>query len=178
VGFLRGLAAVCLLILVAGCKPSPGPYQTAFANLVSRADRVVLVEHSHAYDYIYADYENWSKQEGVKLNSFPEKVYRTLDLDPQQKQRLISAVEATDPKSSKGASACTFEAHHRLEFYVAGKRVNQVEVCFQCGEIEWASEIGGREPDAMVQSLAQFVNSVGYPAKRDWVKMVKAATSK
>jgi len=175
--FWKKLAAVCLLLLAAGCKPSPGRYQTAFADLIARSDRVVLVEHSHLYDHLYSNVEYWSKH-GEELNAVPEIVYRTLDLNQQQKEQLISTIDATDPKGLEGALACTFEAHHRLEFYVAGERVNQVEVCFQCGEIQWASEIGGKEPAAMVDSLAQFVNSVGFPAKRDWVMMVKAVASK
>ncbi|WP_170298843.1 hypothetical protein [Massilia eburnea] len=173
----KKLALGCLLMLAAGCKPSPGPYQTAFASLVARAYRVVLVEHSHWYDDLYSDVGYWS-QHDAELSALPEIVYRSLELNTQQKQQLIGTVASTDPKSSGIASACTFEAHHRLEFYIAGKRVNQVEICFQCGDIQWQSAIGEAEPDAMIKSLDNFVNSVGFPPKRDWVKLVETARSK
>ena len=185
----KTLSAIVVLLLAfaCGCQPAqqasaaasqseedPGiednppnsdgkPFLDDLSRATREADRVVLIEHSYIYDNTDVD---------IHSKFLPERKYKEVVLAGAEKDRFLSAVGAIDPYMSMYASACISEPHHRFEFYRNGKRMNTLEVCFQCGQLEWDGTSKG-EPKTFYQGLAKFVKSVGLQPDQDWHALAK-----
>ncbi|WP_374356392.1 hypothetical protein [Chitinimonas sp.] len=157
--------ALLAAAMLCGCVQSDSSgkqYLADLGNLIGKADRIVLVEHSSSYDLFQIQ-----KGEQIPLE---EIAYRRIQLTAQQKDRFQSMIMALPPETQNAFPACIIEAHHRIEFYQAGKKIDSMEVCFVCGQVEW----GGTKatpPWALYGGLEGFVASVGLQPKREWASL-------
>lgn len=135
-------------------------YLAALIDEVRRADRIVVTEHSYAYDLV-------DVEAGKSLMPSETIVYGTRTLNAAQKSQLIAQLQAVNPTTQDAFPACIFEGHHTLTF-IRGSRTNtKMELCFGCGEIRW-SGTNVAPPWALVSGLSTFITSIGFQPKRDW----------
>ena len=134
------------------------PFLDELAHAAQTSDRVIVVEHSFRFDTMTGNGDD---------GALPEYIYRTVRLSPDQRERFVKLLQATEPSLSMYASACIFEPHHRVEFYQSTGRVNTLEVCLQCSQQEWSGEHKG-EPTAFYAAFASFVRSLEMRSDADW----------
>jgi len=184
---LQRMTALGLLGLACGCTPSaPVPPPAAasedplaiedkppnaegqpmlddLARVARDADRIVVVEHSSPYD---------TSNSSNSATPPAERRYREAVLIGTRKQPFLATLEGIDPYVSDWATACVFEPHHRFEFYKGKKRTHTLEVCFQCGELQWN---GTRNPvpQAFYSGLHPFIESLGMQPERDWQALAR-----
>lgn len=127
------------------------------------ADRIVVVEHSFRYD---------TNNSSNSATPPAERRYREAVLTGADKQPFLATLEGIDPYVSDWTTACIFEPHHRFEFYKGKKRTRTLEVCFQCGELQWD---GTRNPvpQAFYAGLEPFIESLGMQPERDWQALAR-----
>ena len=142
------------------------PFLDELAQAARKADRVVIVEHSYVHDNSDID---------IHTKFLPERKYKEVALTGPAKETLASSVAAIDPYVSMYASACIYEPHHRFEFYRKSKRINTLEVCFSCAQLEWDGA-KKTEPQAFYQGLSKFIETVGLQPERDWHALAKQAS--
>jgi hypothetical protein len=71
-------------------------------------------------------------------------------------------------------SACIPFFHHTIRFRRAGELIGQLDICFQCGQIEWSrSEV--MPPGKIYETLADVVTHVGLAPERKWIELAYAA---
>jgi hypothetical protein len=151
--------------MLVGCErlAEPGKrYIDDLGNLIGRANRIEIVEHSSPMDFI-------DSKTGELLSS-KELTYRRLTLTNSQKEGFKSSVEALDPKTQDAFPACIPVAHHRIEFFVDNKLIDTMEVCFECGQVEWGGSKAA-PPWSLYSGLESFILSVGMQPKRDWIAL-------
>jgi hypothetical protein len=141
-------------------------YRDALSALISRADVIVVTEHSFELDLYDMD---------ANKSLIPtDIVYGTRAMSPAQKSGFGSAIGKLDPKTQDAFPACIFEPHHTFRFYLKKKLISTLEVCFKCGQVEWDG-INSRvaPPWSLYFGLAQAVKSVGFQPERDWTALAK-----
>lgn len=139
-------------------------YRDALAELIRRADRIVVKEHSYLYDAYDAD-------AGKSL--IPnEVVYGSHQLSPPQKDFFQSTVGALDPTTQDAFAACIYEPHHRIEFYASGELLSTMAICFKCSQVKWDAT-SAIPPWSLYPGLAALVEEAGFSPKRDWVALAK-----
>lgn len=139
-------------------------YRQELTELIRKSDRIVVTEHSYEYDAYDMD-------AGKSLID-DEIVYGTRELDAAQKAFFLSTIEALDPKTQDAIAACIFEPHHTIEFYAAGKLASTMDICFQCGQVEW-DKTRASPPWALYSGLAAVVEHIGFSPDRDWATLAK-----
>ncbi len=133
-------------------------YLRELLSAVRQADVITITEHSHMTDYLRPD-------RGV--DGYKEKIYAVVKISQSEKRGLIDIVSSLDPKTQDAFSACIFEPHHRLAFYRSGKLTSTMEVCFECGQIEWDGT-SQRPPWAIFDGMRAYISSIGLHPKSDW----------
>jgi hypothetical protein len=156
------LIAVTALLGCVRQDQSGSQYLKDLGNLIARADRIEVVEHSSPMDF-------FDSNKGELIAS-KEISYRRVKLNAQQKNGFKSAIEALPPKTQDAFPACIIEAHHRIEFYVAEEMIDSMEVCFACGQVEW-SGTKATPPWSLYAGLEALILSVGMQPKRDWASL-------
>ena len=140
-------------------------YLTALVQAVRGADRIVVTEHSDPEDLFDAN--------TMKSLIPDDVVYATRVLDAQQKAILIGILQGLDPATQDAFTACIPEQHHAIAFE-GGKGPNTVmEICFQCGQIEWTGATA-TQPWSLVGGLRSFISTLGMQPKQDWNERAKA----
>ena len=175
------IAILLFIFFVGGCKPHVQPIQTSEAiqidgrqgreyrddlsGMIRRSDRIVVTEHSYQYDAYDMD-------AGKSL--IPDEiVYGARELNQQQKEFFLSTVDRLDPKTQDAFPACIFEPHHTVQFYLDGKLSSTMEICFQCGQVEWDATKAS-PPWSLYSGLATFIDGIGFKAERDWHTLAKS----
>lgn len=67
--------------------------------------------------------------------------------------------------------------HHTIRFRRAGKLTGQLDICFQCGQVEW-SRSKVIPPGDIYQTLSAVVRHAGLSPKRDWHQLAYEAGTK
>ncbi|WP_157669794.1 hypothetical protein [Chitinibacter sp. GC72] len=159
---------ICLLFAVAAqlaCtqgNESGQHYLNDFGKLITKAEHIEIVEHSSPLDLVDAN-------TGIPSPS-TEIIYKRIKLTDQQKNQFKSKIEALPPKTQNLFPSCIIVAHHRLEFYTAGMKIDSMEICFECGQVEW-SGTKATPPLSLYSGLESFILSVGMQPKQDWASL-------
>ena len=175
---MRKITAALLLILAsAGCQPRAETaalaqgddregraYITELSNMIRGSDRIVVTEHSFQDDAYDAD-------SGKSL--IPNDViYGTRQLTSQQRELFLSTINQLDPKTQDAFPACIFEPHHTIRFYAGDKLKSTMDICFQCGQVEWDAT-STTPPWSLYSGLATFIKDVGFQPERDWAALAR-----
>jgi hypothetical protein len=140
-------------------------YIAALVQAIRDADRIVVTEHSDPMDLFDGDAHESLIPDDV--------VYATRVLNAQQKSILIGILQGLDPATQDAFTACIPEQHHAIAFE-GGKGPNTVmEICFQCGQIDWPGAVA-TQPWSLVGGLSTFVSTLGMQPKQDWSERAKA----
>ena len=180
----KSMRIVCLIFLLIGltsCFPHGGQDETvrrsvaederegrayldALINLIQKTDQIIVTEHSNEFDAF--DAEN-----GKSL--IPgEVIYKTVNLNLQQKDSFLSKIRNLPPKTQDVFSACDFEPHHTVRFYTAGKLTSTMEICFVCGDVQWDTA-PSTPPFSLLSGLGDFISGIGLSPERDWAALAK-----
>lgn len=176
-------AALALAIALAACQPGkatelreqalvaapgkPNLIGTAYAqylvSMIVRAERIVISEHSDAYDGVTG-----------KGPAKPIVDYTEHTLTKNQSDLLLGAVLEMDPSAHGAPPVGQFKSRHTMRFYVDGKLLSTMELCFDCGQIRWQGGLDAPYPDAMVATLKKAIRNFGLTTDRDWDKYALA----
>jgi hypothetical protein len=158
----RRTALATLAVIAAGCTREPqagGRYLATLSDAIRGADRIVITEHSYPLDAYDAD-------KGKSL--LPESIiYKTVELSPMQKAAFLSAIAPLDPRTQDAFPACIFEPHHTIHFHADGNLRSTLQVCFQCGQVEWDGS-AETPPWSLYAGLGSAIRAVGLEPERDW----------
>lgn len=174
------LATVLLVLASAACQPRAEPiqstqaaqaddregreYKAALSAMIKRADKIVVTEHSFQDDL-------YDEDTGKSL--IPnEVVYGTRELNQQQKNLFLSTIDGLNPTTQDAFPACIFEPHHTVTFFADGKLISSMEICFQCGQVEWDAT-KATPPWSLYSGLATFIKAIGFEPERDWTALAK-----
>lgn len=179
--FKKTLTLLFALFIVACTKPPAatrdeldtrshdGEGQLFIAELaaaIRSADRIVVSEHSIGYDVL-----DEKTQPELPVNYKPI-IYANQELTLTQRAAFLNSVTRLAPGPVASEPACIFEPHHTIAFYRAGQQTSAMDICFQCGQLEWNGTTGMR-PQSLVPSLGKLVTSLGMHEKRDWYALAK-----
>jgi len=140
-------------------------YIAALVQAIRDADRIVVTEHSDPIDL----WDDKAEQSLIPNNV----VYATRVLDAQQKATLIGMLQGLDPETQDAFPACIPEQHHAIAFEGGKGRNTVMEICFQCGQIEWQGTTQ-TQPWSLVGGLSRFIATLGMQPKQNWYERAKA----
>ena len=134
------------------------------ATEIERADRIVVTEHSNRFDTRdpNADYV--------------EVIYGTRVLDAAQKDAFLQATKALDPETKNAYAGCIFVPHHSIYFYSNATLLSTLDVCFECGDIDWSIP-APPQPWAIISGLSKLVSDLGFAPERDWKALAQQAAA-
>ena len=144
-------------------------FKADLLNAISRADKIVITEHSNKNDYSDPDV-------GVIYHG-PEIKYGQAELSEEQRAEFSSVISGLSDETQDAFAACICAPHHSIQFYVDGKLSDKIEVCFMCGKIEWQGNTR-TPPWSIYSGLSQVVKNVGLSPGRDWRKLAKPNRNK
>lgn len=149
-------------------EPKAVAYRAELLRLIRESRRIVIVEHSNPLDVVPVD--------GRAPAPRPERVYGTRALDKAQRRYFLQRITQVRPDLVTWSSMCAFVDHHAIYFFGKGAKPTRLDVCFECGEVEW---VGGPKaaPEGLVAALSDVVSFVGLSPQRDW-KALMAAPAK
>ncbi len=152
------------VVLLGGCADTKEGkrYIQDLGSLIQLADRIELIEHSSEFDFANA--------KTGELRQAKERIYKRIVLTQPQKAGFQSAMAALDPETQAIFPACMPVSHHRIEFFASGKLIDSMEVCFECGQVEWRGT-SATPPSSLSGGLQALVVSVGMQPKRDWTAL-------
>lgn len=139
-------------------------FLTELLETLQRADQVVLVEHSHEYDF---------PRPGPNDLPYRERSYKRVILSNAQLSNLKDRLERMSPHISPYVSACVFIPHHRLEFFRKGKQASRLEVCLSCGQMDWDGALPNAEPGEFYGAFSSFLKDVGLEPDRNWERLAR-----
>jgi len=131
-------------------------YKRNIISEIKNSDKIVIAEHSNKFDF-------------DPSSDAPEKTYRTVELNVNDKIELIKSVQDYD--FIDVSSLCVFEPHHRIEFYNHGVKSSELEICFQCKDIMWSRD--GVIHGNLSEIFSKVVISSGLEKSRDWKALAK-----
>ena len=137
-------------------------FKADLLSVISRADRIIITEHSNKNDYSDPD-------AGVVYQG-PVIKYGQVELNDKQKADFSSVIISLSNETQDAFAACIFDPHHTIQFYSGGKLSDTMEVCFQCGQVEWKGNTR-TPPWSIYSGLSRVVKSVGLSPERDWRKL-------
>lgn len=173
-------ATLCLAALLAACAPVQKPrparvpapsltrdraldgaiFKQALSEALHAATRVEIVEHSSPWDL-----RKDERRPG-------EKVYGSVRLEPAALEAFRGAVGRLDAGTKTIFMACVPAYHHRINLYEGAELASVLDVCFQCGILEWTGA-GYVEPQALWPLLATTVTQAGLQPHRDWKALAR-----
>jgi hypothetical protein len=170
---MRTIAALIVLgSLVLGCSSNLNSasehgggesYKLALVSLIRASDRIVATEHSDELDLFNVD---------GKTELTEQIIYETVELSSAQRTYFEKTVQALDPTTQDAFPACIPSIHHTLKFYAAGKLLDTIDVCFECGQVIW-SGTRATPPWALYPGLAKVIEHIGFSTERDWAAVVR-----
>lgn len=180
-------AALVLAIGLAACQPDHGaelreqallappsqpnligtPFAQGVAGMIVRSDRIVITEHSDAFDGVSG-----------KAPAKPVIVYAERELTGSQTGPFLEAVLSMDPSTHGAPLVGAFKARHTIYFYGKGQLLSKMDVCFECAQIRWNGGVDAPYPDAMIPTLKKMIRNFGMTTDRDWDKYALAHENK
>jgi hypothetical protein len=143
-------------------------YKSDLLAAIRAADQIVVTEHSDRAEY--------SAIHG-NINDYKELTYQVVKVDASAKQKFLGFVSEMDEKTQDAFPACIAEPHHRIDFYTQGKLQSKMEICFTCGQIEWAGA-SNAPPWAIYSTMEKFITSLGLHPKLDWTARMEGTQSR
>ncbi|MEK1942539.1 MAG: hypothetical protein AAAB16_19390 [Pseudomonas sp.] len=125
------------------------------ATEITQAERIVVTEHSNRFDTADPNADHTPI------------IYRAHTLDTAEKTYFLNTVNALDPETKNGFAGCIFVPHHTIQFYSQTRLTSTLEVCFECGDIDW-SGLHPTQPWALVGGVGKLINKIGFATERDW----------
>lgn len=138
-------------------------YLELLSDSIRRADRIVVTEHSSAFDV--------DPNSGKPFTTEPF-VYKTRELNRLQKVVFAKAVERVQIHTDNIFPHCIFDPHHSVYFYNGGKLLSRMQISFVCGQIEW-SATDMTAPGSLQDRLQPFLRALGMEPNRDWPAVAK-----
>lgn len=135
------------------------PFITEVMAALEHADRVVLVEHSFETDF--------PTTPGPNDPPSRERSYKRVELSEAQVSGLRNRLAAMSPHVASYVSACAYIPHHRLEFFRGKKRIQRMEICLTCGQLEWDG-VHTTEPGGFYRTFSDFLKETGFEPDRNW----------
>jgi hypothetical protein len=135
-----------------------GRYLSDLLAAIRNADEITVTEHSSMMDFLRPERNQ---------DDYKEKVYQVVKVSSNEKLKLIEIVSMLETKTQDAYPACIFDPHHRIAFYSKGKLASTMEVCFECGQIEWD---GTRQmpPWSLYSGMKTFILEIGLHPKAEW----------
>jgi hypothetical protein len=96
--------------------------------------------------------------------SHRETVYQRVDLSSQKTAELVE-IATTVKGRTDYMTACMPAPHYTFYFYAHGEKVDQFDVCFECGKVIW---FGLGPPMEFFPRLASLVTSIGMQPKSNF----------
>ena len=134
------------------------PFITEVTAALEHADRVVLIEHSFETDF---------PTPGPNDPPIRERSYKRLELSEAQVSGLQNRLAVMSPHVASYVSACVYIPHHRLEFFRGKKRIQRMEICLTCGQLEWDG-VHTTEPGGFYRAFSDFLKETGFEPDRNW----------
>jgi hypothetical protein len=144
-----------------------GKYLSDLLTAIYSADEITVTEHSSMVDYLRPE---------RNPDDYKEKSYTVVIVSPSEKRELIEIVGALKTKTQEAFPACIFDPHHRIALYSKGKLASTMELCFECGQIEWD---GTRQtpPWSIYGGMKTFIAGIGLHPKAEWWAKYDGVTS-
>jgi hypothetical protein len=162
---MRSFALLISLLCLASCGFSDPHandgklFKSALTAAIGQADKIVVVEHSDAIDFV--------NSEGQIPDDPPKRVYGRVELEETQKRALLSSVQSMSSDLPEAVAACELVAHHTIELYEKGRLISEIQVCFECGDVDWSGS-KWQYPIGVFSALAPTILSTGMKEERDW----------
>ena len=144
-----------------------GKYLADLLAAIQNADVITIAEHSDMIDY-------WRPDRSV--DGYKEKIYEVVQISQTEKRGLIEMVRSLDTTTQNAFAACTFNPHHRIAFYKDGKLTSTMEVCFECGDIEWKGS-SQLPPWSIYGGMKAYISSIGLHPKAEWWKKYESSVT-
>jgi hypothetical protein len=144
-----------------------GQYKLDLRKQIQEADEIAVSEHSFQIDFF--------DPKTLQIRQSGEIVYKRVVLTTAQREFFRSTIDSLDPRTQDMFPACLFQPHHRIDFFAGGKLASSMEICFECGQVEW-NRSKSAPPWSLYAGLETFIESIGMQPKQDW--MLKAAGTK
>ncbi|MEO7495254.1 MAG: hypothetical protein ABIT83_13330 [Massilia sp.] len=141
-------------------------YIEALASAVQKSDRIVITEHSIGYDVL-----DEKTQPQLPVGYVPI-IYAEHALTNSERSTFLVMIRATAPKPEAAEPACIFEPHHTISFYSGKVKTSTMQICYQCGQVEWDGT-NKQRPWALISTLKWLAASAGMKADRDWIALAK-----
>jgi hypothetical protein len=143
-------------------------YIDALAAAFEKSDRIVVTEHSNAYDVFHQ----------LTQPQFP-KDYRPIifsahELSPRERANFLAAIRSMAARTQDSVTSCTFEPHHTIAFFRDSRQTSAMRICFQCGQVEWDGSTA-MQPWSLIPTLGPLITGLGMKQERDWGTLAKAA---
>lgn len=135
-------------------------YIQQLVQQIESSDRIVVHEHSDFFEFMNAEHD-------VERSHYREIIYQTIELGEARKRKFINTIRNLDDVTQNAFPACIFVPHHRIEFYAHGKLQSSLEVCFQCGDVDW-SAAHHTQPWSIYSGLSEFITGLGMHPKQNW----------
>ena len=162
-GFL--LLLVCSLVLSCSSEKKEtgqgAAYKADLLKAIRQASKIVVTEHSSEMDFVQT----------AQTVTQKERVYRTVTLTKSDRDNFINLIEKTPDETQQLFSACIFDPHHTIYFYTKGKLASKLDICFECGQQQWAGT-KNTPPSSIYGSLAKFIQSTGLQPEREWLDLI------
>lgn len=135
-----------------------GKYLRDLLAAVRDADEITVTEHSSMVDYMRPE---------SNPDNYKEKIYEVIQVSPNDKVKLIEILSMLETKTQNAFPGCIFDPHHRIALYSKGKLASTMEVCFECGQIEWDGT-SQTPPWSIYEGMETFVSELGLHTKAEW----------
>ena len=144
-------------------------FKADLLSAIAQADKIVITEHSNRNDYY--DPEDSKPYQG------PIVEYGHVQLTAKYKADFAAIISALEDNTQDAFAACVFDPHHSVLFYAGGKLSSTMEICFECGQVEWSGSTK-TPPWSIYSGLSLVVKNVGLSPDRDWRKLARAERNK
>lgn len=141
-------------------------FKEEFVALIKGAQKIRITEHSWDGDLPAG---GAPKQEVF--------VYKTLELTPELKAKLLAGAEGMEAKPLIDPKRCD-QPHHSIEFTDAAGKTCVMQVCFECSRISGGDMTAVKLPAAVFPLLEDFLEKEDFHAERDWKALAVEALAK
>ena len=144
-------------------KDNPKQYNKDLADVIEKADKIVIKEHSSKFDFFGV---------GLGVESAPTYTYARKELSPGEKILFLEGVRNLRGKKKTDFTLCIFVPHHTIDFYEGGQLKSSMKICYKCNDIEWNGTKYETSGDVF-KALTPAISRAGMQTHRDWDALAK-----
>jgi len=138
------------------------PYKADLLSAISKADRIIVIEHSDRFDGMDAYVEGKADPQPL-----PIVTYHKQEMSAAQRKIFATRIDAMPARAEEAAPACTFQHRHTFQFYSGATLISTMQICFQCGQLRWDGS-SYNAPRNIYSELKKMVIEMGLTPERDW----------